>query len=66
MNTMRIVVLGVLFSLQVQAGTNPSPHEQAELQARAHKVARHIHDKLAKPAKTVSTVGSDKTTVNGK
>lgn len=66
MNTTHIAVLGVLLSMHVMAGTNPSPHEQIEMQAKAHKVARHVHDKSAKQAETVSAVSSDKTTVNGK
>lgn len=66
MKTMSIAMLGLLWSLQVMAGTNPPTHAQIEMQAGTHKVARHVHDKTVKPTENVSTIRPAKAALSGK
>ncbi len=46
MKTTALVMVGLLFSLNILAGTNPSPHDQIEINKHS-KVARHA---VAQPA----------------
>lgn len=46
MKTAALSMMGLLFSLHVMAGTNPSPHDQLEINKHS-KVAKHA---VAQPA----------------
>lgn len=62
MKMQSIAILGLLFSLNVMAGTNPSPHEQVTAQLNAQKVAKHVHDNTGK----IYSGRSDKASSAGK